>query len=100
MFRWKKPTLTLIRKNGLAAATLWGKKDKDGSLAGLVVDGMLDFKNPRLGHELRAAVLRDEQLTPVDEEGEVVIVPFYDVETRGWRNLFLFAAHVPPVERA
>ncbi len=100
MFMGRKPELTMVKKMSLPTADLWGKRDKTGSLAGIVVDGFLDFKDPKLGRELRAAVVQHPEVEPVEGEPAVVIVPFYDVELGTWRNLMLCAAHVPKVERS
>ncbi|MBE7559746.1 hypothetical protein HS125_12680 [bacterium] len=97
MFMGHRGELALIRKMSLAGADVWGKRDKEGSLAGVVVDGFLDFKDPKLGYQLRGAVVQNREVQAVEGEPAVVVIPFYDVELKTWRNLMLCAAHVPAV---
>lgn len=100
MFMSRKGTLTLTEKHRLPSLGVWGKRERDGSLCGIVIDGFLDFKDPNLGDHLRRKVEADPACRSTDDSEDVLAVPFYDVETQSWRALLLTSAHVPPVEHA
>ena len=98
MFMSRKGALALVEKKRLPSLGVWGKRERDGSLCGMVVEGFLDFKDPKLGDELRRQIEADAGCTFSDESREVIAVPFYDVETQAWRALLVASARVPPVE--